>query len=93
MESRKSIPSTEKFRNRFVDDYKAINPLEMEDEVDFGVEMELTIQRRCDKEKKSRDESLKTDVLTDYFLVSEKDIENFEEDLFMPIVDNSYFVA
>ena len=43
MDNRKAVPSTEKFRNRFVDDYKALNPLEMEEIVDFEVAMEKTI--------------------------------------------------
>lgn len=90
-EYRKAVPSTEKFRNRFIDDYRALNPLEVENKVKMNARIKSSIERKCDKEKKERREELSTESLMYYFQVSPKDLDDFENDLFLPISDNSYF--
>lgn len=66
-ETRKKIPDTEKFRAKFIDDYKAINPMEESQKVLMDVEIETTINRKCEKEKKEKTEKLSRIALVDYF--------------------------
>lgn len=64
---RKPIPSIQSFRNRFVDDFKAINPISWSETLNFGNEIENTLEKNCSKEKKKNKENLSGDVLTKYF--------------------------
>ena len=63
----------------------------MENKVDFNYDMTKIIRMRCKKEVKLKDEPLDAPVMAEIFSLSNKKIEAFKTELFMPITDYSYF--
>ncbi len=90
-DSREVLPITKYFNNRFIDNPGALNPLGMENEVDFQIDILLLMKKTCDEEKKQRTEILDEKVIQDYFQVSTQDLIDFENDLFLPITEYSFF--
>ena len=90
-DSREKLPTTKIFRNRFINSTKGINPLEMENRVNYKIDILDLMKKNCKEEAKKRVEKLDEKVISDYFQVSKKDMKDFEKDLFLPITEYAFF--
>lgn len=81
------------FRSRFLNDYTALDPLEIEPKLNFDINIKTLIKLQCDKQRKKgeKPEILQREVINEYFSSNDDDIENFATDLFMPFTDYAFF--
>lgn len=79
----------DRLRPRFINDYKAINPFDLVNKVDFDIPINDLIQEQCNDHEE--EEPLNRNVLQQYFSISQGDIEDFDNDLFLDFADYNYF--
>ena len=84
---RMAIP--DRLRPKFINDYKAINPFDLVNKVDFEIPINDLIQEQCNDG--DEEEPLNRHVLQQYFSISQGDIEEFDNDLFLDFADYNYF--
>ena len=92
-ENKKPVTYVKYFRNIFVDSETAINPLDLDDRVDFERDMKNQLKRDCLEEQKEKVDEYDHKMIKEYFDITEQDIENFTKDLYMPVTDYSFFKA
>ena len=79
----------DRLRPKFVNDYTAISPFDMVNKVDFDIPVEDLIQEQCNDGEE--EEPLNRDVLQQYFSISQSDLDEFDNDLFLDFADYNYF--
>ena len=82
--------SSKYFSPKFENVEFALNPLNAENDLVIDFSMENLIQEQC-KEKEAKEEKLKPSTIKSYFQVNTKDIDDFQNDLFLPLTDYSFF--
>ncbi len=88
---KEKLHTTKVFRTVFSSS-EGLNPLNSEKTVNFDIDLEEVLRKSCNKEESIKNESIDPEVLNDYFAVTEEDILNFGNDLFLPITDYNYFL-
>ena len=90
-DTREKLPTAKVFRNRFINSTKGINPLEMENKVNYKIDILDLMKKNCKAEARKRVEKLDEKVISNYFEISNKDMIDFEKDLFLPITEYAFF--
>ena len=92
-ETKAADPLSKVYRSRFVDDFTALNPFDVEPQINFDIKIKTLFKLQCDKQRKKgeKPEKLQREVITEYFSTNDEDIHNFATDLFMPFADYDFF--
>lgn len=87
---REAIPDIRDFQSKFVKDTKAIDPIFMERNMNFGTDSVEILEKKCNSEKKKYGELDQT-VILEYFSFGTAEIDHFKTDLFLSFADYSLF--
>ena len=90
-EAKKTKMIFDRFIPKFIDSHKAINPFIMDTKVNFEVDIENLIDEQCAEDGEQPEEELNRDVLSQYFSINKDDLDEFENDLFLPFADYNFF--
>jgi hypothetical protein len=90
-EAKKTKMIFDRFHPKFIDTHKAINPFIMDSHVDFTIDIKNLIDEQCKEDGEDQEEELNQDVLRQYFSINKDDLDDFENDLFLPFADYNYF--
>ena len=92
-ETRSSYRVSKVFRSIFVNDMTALDPLEVEPQLNFAINIKTLFKLQCDKQRKKgeKPEILQREVINEYFNANDDDIHSFATDLFMPFADYAFF--
>ena len=78
------------FRNSFVADTAAIDPIFLITKTNFGVDAIEALEHKCDADR-NKHGPLDQDAVIEYFSFSAEDIHHFQKDLFLSFADYSLF--
>jgi hypothetical protein len=90
-EAKKTKMIFDRFLPKFINTHKAINPFIMDSHVDFTIDIKNLIDKQCEEDGENPEEELNQDVLRQYFSINKDDLDDFENDLFLPFADYNFF--
>ena len=90
-EAKKTKMIFDRFIPKFVDSHKALNPFVLDSHVNFDIDIKNLIDEQCHEDGEEPPEELNRDVLQMYFSINKDDLDDFENDLFLPFADYNFF--